>query len=57
MTDPADARRVAPAAERNKDALLNVLRYLLPAGHRVMCWKLQPVRGSTRFTLLVHCPS
>jgi hypothetical protein len=31
MTDPADARRVAPAAERNKDALLNVLRYLLPA--------------------------
>jgi ubiquinone/menaquinone biosynthesis C-methylase UbiE len=31
MTDPADARRVAPAAERNKDALLNVLRDLLPA--------------------------
>jgi hypothetical protein len=32
MTDQADARRVAPAAERNKDAILNVLRDVLPAG-------------------------
>lgn len=31
MADPADDRRVAPAAERNKDAILNVLRDLLPA--------------------------
>jgi hypothetical protein len=43
MTDQADARRVAPAAERNKDAILNVLRDVLPAGQSNL---LEVARGN-----------